>query len=106
MALTGYLFYMDILSAVTQTTLWCVVFFFASAAASAGYLTVSEVFPMEIRAMAIAALLRHSHRDRRHLGSRHLRAADRRRGNGQPRTCSSRLPRRRGVHDLRGHRTR
>ena len=39
---------------MTQTILWCVVFFFASAAASAGYLTVSEVFPMEIRAMAIA----------------------------------------------------
>jgi MFS family permease len=39
---------------VTQTILWCVVFFFASAVASAGYLTVSEVFPMEIRAMAIA----------------------------------------------------
>ena len=54
MALTGYLFYVDILSAVTQTILWCIIFFFASAAASAGYLTVSEVFPMEIRAMAIA----------------------------------------------------
>ena len=54
MALTGYLFYLDILNAVTQTILWCIVFFFASAAASAGYLTVSEVFPMEIRAMAIA----------------------------------------------------
>ncbi|MEJ7816404.1 MAG: MFS transporter [Rubrobacter sp.] len=54
MTLTGYLFYVDILSAVTQTILWCIVFFFASAAASAGYLTVSEVFPMEIRAMAIA----------------------------------------------------
>jgi MFS family permease len=54
MALTGYLFYVDILNAVTQTILWCIVFFFASAAASAGYLTVSEVFPMEIRAMAIA----------------------------------------------------
>ena len=51
---TGYLFYLDILSAVTQTILWVIVFFFASAAASAGYLTVSEVFPMEIRAMAIA----------------------------------------------------
>ena len=54
MAATGYLFYVDILNAVTQTILWCIVFFFASAAASAGYLTVSEVFPMEIRAMAIA----------------------------------------------------
>ena len=54
MAVTGYLFAQDVLSAVTQTILWCVVFFFASAAASAAYLTVSEVFPMEIRAMAIA----------------------------------------------------
>src|SRR5215216_4273516 len=54
MALTGYLFYLDILNAVTQTILWVIVFFFASAAASAGYLTVSEVCPMEIRAMAIA----------------------------------------------------
>lgn len=55
MAVTGYLFQQDVLSAVTQTALWCVVFFFASSAASAAYLTVSEVFPMEIRAMAIAA---------------------------------------------------
>ena len=54
LALTGYLFYQEILTAATQTALWCVVFFFASAAASAGYLTVSEIFPMEIRAMAIA----------------------------------------------------
>jgi MFS family permease len=54
MAVTGYLFYIDVLNAVTQTIAWCIVFFFASAAASAGYLTVSEIFPMEIRAMAIA----------------------------------------------------
>jgi MFS family permease len=54
LAVTGYLFYLDILTAITQTILWCIIFFFASAAASAGYLTVSEVFPMEIRAMAIA----------------------------------------------------
>jgi MFS family permease len=53
LALTGYLFYQDVLTAITQTALWCVIFF-ASAAASAGYLTVSEIFPMEIRAMAIA----------------------------------------------------
>jgi MFS family permease len=51
---TGYLFYINVLNAATQTTLWCIVFFFASAAASAGYLIVSEIFPMEIRAMAIA----------------------------------------------------
>jgi MFS family permease len=54
MALTGWLFTLEILSAATQTALWCIIFFFASAAASAAYLTVSEVFPMEIRAMAIA----------------------------------------------------
>ena len=34
--------------------MWCAVFFFASAGASAAYLTVSEIFPMETRAMAIA----------------------------------------------------
>ena len=54
LAFTGYLFAQGVLSAVTQTILWCVIFFFASAAASAAYLTVSEVFPMEIRALAIA----------------------------------------------------
>lgn len=44
----------DLLSATSLTIAWCVVFFFASAGASAAYLTVSEVFPMETRAMAIA----------------------------------------------------
>jgi MFS family permease len=43
-----------VLSAVTQTILWSVIFFVASSAASSAYLTVSEVFPLEIRAMAIA----------------------------------------------------
>ena len=42
------------LTAGTQTLAWSVIFFFASAGASAAYLTVSEVFPLEIRAMAIA----------------------------------------------------
>jgi MFS family permease len=42
------------LTAATQTALWAATFFFASAAASAGYLTVSEVFPLEMRALAIA----------------------------------------------------
>ncbi|MDQ1624858.1 MAG: hypothetical protein QOJ49_356, partial [Actinomycetota bacterium] len=41
-------------TAETQTAAWCVIFFFASAGASAAYLTVSEIFPMETRAMAIA----------------------------------------------------
>jgi MFS family permease len=54
MALSGYLFYQEVIGATAQTALWAILFFFASAAASAAYLTVSEVFPMEIRAMAIA----------------------------------------------------
>ena len=54
MALSGYLFVENLISPATQTALWAIMFFFASAAASAAYLTVSEVFPMEIRAMAIA----------------------------------------------------
>ena len=52
--LTGVLFKNDSLSATTLTLMWCAVFFFASAGASAAYLTVSEIFPMETRAMAIA----------------------------------------------------
>ena len=41
-------------TATTQTVVWCVIFFFASAGASSAYLTVSEIFPMEVRAKAIA----------------------------------------------------
>jgi MFS family permease len=51
---TGYLFSQNLLSAETQTIAWMVIFFFASAAASSAYLTVSETFPLEIRALAIA----------------------------------------------------
>jgi len=51
---TGYLFQQELLSARTMTVAWVVVFFFASAAASSAYLTVSETFPLEIRALAIA----------------------------------------------------
>jgi MFS family permease len=51
---TAYLFHQHLLSAATMTLCWCVCFFFASAGASAAYLTVSEIFPMETRAMAIA----------------------------------------------------
>jgi MFS family permease len=50
----GYLFLQGLLSAAQQTMGWMVVFFFASAAASSAYLTVSETFPLEIRAMVIA----------------------------------------------------
>jgi MFS family permease len=52
--ITGILFKNGSLTATTQTIAWCVIFFFASAGASAAYLTVSEIFPMETRAMAIA----------------------------------------------------
>ena len=41
------------LTAVTQTIFWCVIFFFASAGASSAYLTVSEIFPLELRGQAI-----------------------------------------------------
>jgi MFS family permease len=51
---TAYLFTRGMLDATTQTIAWSVIFFFASASASAAYLTVSEVFPLETRAMAIA----------------------------------------------------
>jgi MFS family permease len=51
---TGALFVAGALTAVGQTAAWAVIFFFASAAASSAYLTISEVFPLELRAMAIA----------------------------------------------------
>ena len=51
---TGWLFMQGHLSAYGQTALWSVIFFFASAAASSAYLTASEVFPLELRALAIA----------------------------------------------------
>jgi len=54
LALTGALFAAGALSATMQTVCWTVIFFFASAAASSAYLTVSETFPLEIRALAIA----------------------------------------------------
>ena len=54
LAVTGQLFQMGLLTATTQTVLWTVVFFFASAAASAAYLTVGECFPLEVRALTIA----------------------------------------------------
>jgi MFS family permease len=54
LALTGWLFHAGLLTAQTQTLAWTVIFFIASAAASSAYLTVSEIFPLEIRALAIA----------------------------------------------------
>jgi len=51
---TGVLFAHGDLSAYSQTALWSAIFFVASAAASSAYLTVSEIFPLELRALAIA----------------------------------------------------
>ncbi|MGW4247390.1 MFS transporter [Nocardia sp. NPDC004722] len=54
LAISAVLFYAGVLNAITQTACWCVIFFFASAGASSAYLTVSEIFPLEVRAKAIA----------------------------------------------------
>src|SRR5205085_11265974 len=54
LAASGYLFSIGVLDAQGQTVAWMVIFFFASPAASAAYLTVSETFPLEVRALAIA----------------------------------------------------
>jgi MFS family permease len=51
---TGQLFVHDMLTETTMTIAWCVIFFFASAGASSAYLSVSELFPLEARAMAIS----------------------------------------------------
>ena len=54
LAVTGWLFQKGVLTAQTQTIGGMIIFFIASAAASSAYLTVSEIFPLEIRAFAIA----------------------------------------------------
>jgi MFS family permease len=54
LAISAVLFRHGVLTATTQTIAWSVIFFFASAGASAAYLTVSEIFPVEVRAQAIA----------------------------------------------------
>ncbi len=54
LGVSAFLFNAGLLTATTQTIAWCVIFFFASAGASAAYLTVSEIFPLEVRAKAIA----------------------------------------------------
>lgn len=54
LGVTGYLFWLDRLTVMSQVGLWTAMFVFASPAGSAAYLTVSEVFPLEIRALAIA----------------------------------------------------
>jgi MFS family permease len=54
LALTGLGFMRGLFDATTQTLAWSAVFFLASAAASSAYLTVSEVFPLEMRAISIS----------------------------------------------------
>jgi MFS family permease len=54
LVLTGWLFAAGHLSVIGQTALWTLIFFVASPAASSAYLTVSEIFPLETRALAIA----------------------------------------------------
>ena len=54
LGLTAILFVAGVLTSVTQTLAWTVVFFFASAAASSAYLVVGESFPVEVRALSIA----------------------------------------------------
>jgi MFS family permease len=51
---SGWLFERGQLTAMTQVMAWTAVFFVASSAASSAYVTVSEIFPLEIRALAIA----------------------------------------------------
>lgn len=54
LAITGWMFQQGVLTVFWQTAFWTAIFFIASCAASAAYLTVSEIFPLEIRAMAIS----------------------------------------------------
>lgn len=54
LVITGWLFAVDALTVITLTALWTAIFFIASPAASSAYLTVSEIFPLETRALAIA----------------------------------------------------
>src|SRR5664279_2451657 len=54
LAVSAWMFDAGMLSALTQTIFWCVIFFLASAGASSAYLTVSEIFPLELRGQAIS----------------------------------------------------
>ena len=54
LAITAWLFQMGVLTSTTQAICWSVIFFVASSAASSAYLTVSEIFPLEVRALAIS----------------------------------------------------
>ncbi|WP_229843558.1 MFS transporter [Streptomyces chryseus] len=86
---TAYLFQQGSLSAVTLTACWCAVLFFASAGASSAYLTVSEIFPLETRAMCVCpAALQRRARSRRRAGPS-ARPLDVTPDQGFARACSS-----------------
>ena len=74
---TGYVFSEDCLTATELTLCWSAIFFVASAAASSAYLTVSEIFPLEMRAVVDLALLRRRHGARRLRRAAALRRDDR-----------------------------
>ena len=59
LAISAVLSQRDVLTPTTHTIFWCVAFFFASAGASSAYLTVSEIFPLEVRGQAISLSLIH-----------------------------------------------
>ena len=95
LAISAVLFKAGALNAITQTLCWCVIFFFASAGARAAYLTVSEIFPVEVRAKAIAVFFAIAQCFGA-FGPVALRPADRQRP--EPRQAVLRLPaRRRGM---------
>ena len=99
---TGGLFVAGALNAVTQTLAWMVVFFVASAAASSAYLTVSELFPVELRGMAIAVFYAFGT-----LGGRHRADALRRHRRHRQSVSAVRRLRTGGRHDAgRGRRRR
>ena len=98
LAVSGYLFAQGMLDAAQQTMAWTVIFFFASAAASSAYLTVSETFPLEIRALAIALFYAVGTGDRRHGRAEAVRRADRHRLAREP---VRRLSARRRADDRR-----
>src|SRR5258708_4023497 len=54
LAISAVLFHQGLLDATSPTIFWCLIFFLASAGASSAYLTVSEIFPLELRGQAIA----------------------------------------------------
>ena len=58
-AISGWMFHTGMVTALTQTAAWCVIFFFASAAVSAAYLTVSEIFSARGACHGRRRVLRH-----------------------------------------------